>query len=235
MARRPLAVTILIAATSAILVISVLGGLAEYGETIVLSNVGQTIVAKLRRDLFRQLMRLPTLFHTSRQQGDLLMRLTGDIVLLRELLVGNILDSVGALLVIFGTLLAMLWMDWRLTLLSLAIVPMVAFAGAYFSKQIRALVQQNRAQRRPARLERGRSAGRDPRPASVRRRGSRLGEIREAEPPEPALRHEGRTRRGHAGAHARPAHRRGHGGHAVARRLVGDARRARPPAACSCS
>ena len=136
--------SILAAATAAILAISVLGGLAEYGETIVLSNVGQKIVAKLRRDLFRQLMRLPTLFHTSRQQGDLLMRLTGDIVLLRELLVGNILDSVGALLVILGTLAAMLWMDWRLTLLSLAIVPMVAFAGAYFSKQIRALVQQNR-------------------------------------------------------------------------------------------
>jgi ATP-binding cassette subfamily B protein len=136
--------TILIVATVAILLISVLGGLAEYGETIVLSNVGQTIVAKLRRDLFRQLMRLPPLYHTSRQQGDMLLRLTGDIVMLRELLVGNILDSVGALLVILGTLAAMLWMDWRLTLLSLAIVPLVAFAGAFFSKQIRGLVRKNR-------------------------------------------------------------------------------------------
>ncbi|HEY6195349.1 MAG TPA: ABC transporter ATP-binding protein [Candidatus Eisenbacteria bacterium] len=136
--------SILIAATAAILIISVVGGLAEYGETVVLSNVGQRIVAKLRRDLFRQLMRLPTLFHTSRQQGDLLMRLTGDIVLLRELLVGNILDSVGALLVIIGTLIAMLWMDWRLTLLSLAIVPLVALAGAHFSRKIRDLVGQNR-------------------------------------------------------------------------------------------
>ena len=138
------ATTIVIVATVAILIISVLGGLAEYGETVVLSNVGQRIVARLRRDLFRQLMRLPVLFHTSRQQGDLLMRLTGDIVLLRELLVGNILDSVGAVLVILGTLLAMLWMDWRLTALSLAIVPLVAVAGAYFSKQIRQLVGQNR-------------------------------------------------------------------------------------------
>ena len=135
---------ILLVATAGILVISVVGGIAEYGETVVLSNVGQKIVARLRRDLFRQLMRLPVLFHTSRQQGDLLMRLTGDIVLLRELLVGNILDTIGALLVIVGTLIAMLWMDWRLTLLSLAIVPMVAFAGAYFSKQIRELVGRNR-------------------------------------------------------------------------------------------
>jgi len=135
---------VLLVATAAILIISVLGGLAEYGETVVLSNVGQRIVARLRRDLFRQLMRLPVLFHTSRQQGDLLMRLTGDIVLLRELLVGNLLDSLGAVLVILGTLVAMLWMDWRLTLLSLAIIPLVAFAGAYFSRQIRQLVGQNR-------------------------------------------------------------------------------------------
>jgi len=70
------------------------------------------------------------------------MRLTGDIVLLRELLVGNILDSVGALLVILGTLLAMIWMDWRLTLLSLAIVPW-SVRRRYFSKQIRSLVSQN--------------------------------------------------------------------------------------------
>src|SRR5262249_24484024 len=100
---------ILLVATIAILVISIVGGIAEYGETVVLSNVGQRIVARLRRDLFRQLMKLPVLFHTSRQQGDLLMRLTGDIVLLRELLVGNLLDSLGAVLVILGTLVAMLW------------------------------------------------------------------------------------------------------------------------------
>ena len=135
---------ILVIAAAAILVLSVIGGLADYGETVVMSNVGQTLVAKLRRDLFRQLLRLSPLYHTSRQHGDLLMRLTGDIVLMRELLVGNLLDGAAALLVILGTLAAMLWMDWRLTLLSLAIVPVVALAGAVFSRRIRRLVRQNR-------------------------------------------------------------------------------------------
>ena len=136
--------SILLVSAIAILIISVIGGLAEYSQTVVMSNVGQTIIAKLRRDLFRHLMKLPPLYHMSRQAGDMLMRLTGDIVLMRELLVGNLLDSASAMLVIFGTLAAMLWMDWRLTLLSLSIVPVVAFASAVFSRRIRKLVRQNR-------------------------------------------------------------------------------------------
>lgn len=136
--------TILLVCAIAILIISVIGGLAEFSETVVMSNVGQTIIAKLRRDLFRHLMKLPPLYHMSQQAGDMLMRLTGDIVLMRELLVGNLLDTASALLVIVGTLAAMLWMDWKLTLLSLSIVPVVAFAGAVFSRRIRKLVRQNR-------------------------------------------------------------------------------------------
>lgn len=136
--------SILLIAAISILLISVIGGLAEFSETVVMSNVGQTVVAKLRRDLFRHLMKLPPLYHMSRRQGDLIMRLTGDIVLMRELLVGNLLDTVSATLVIVGTLGAMLWMDWKLTLLSLSIVPVVAFASAVFSRRIRRLVRTNR-------------------------------------------------------------------------------------------
>jgi ATP-binding cassette subfamily B protein len=126
------------------LVVSVIGGLAAFSQTVLLSNAGQTIVARLRRDLFRHLMKLPPLYHGTRRQGDLLMRLTADILLLRELLVGNLLDAVAAMLVITGTLAAMLWMDWKLTLLSLALVPLVAVASAYFHRRIKHLVRKNR-------------------------------------------------------------------------------------------
>ena len=135
---------IVMVAAISMLVISIVGGIAEFSQTVIMSNVGQTIVAKLRRDLFRHLMKLPPLYHLSRRQGDLIMRLTGDIVLMRELLVGSLLDSASAMLVILGTLAAMLWMDWRLTLLSLSIVPVVALPSALFSRRIRRLVRSNR-------------------------------------------------------------------------------------------
>jgi ATP-binding cassette subfamily B protein len=136
--------SILLAAALAMLVVSVIGGVATFSQTVLLSNAGQTIVTRLRRDLFRHLMKLPPLYHGSRRQGDLLMRLTADILLLRELLVGSLLDATAAMLVITGTLAAMLWMDWKLTLLSLALVPLVALASAYFHRRIKFLVRKNR-------------------------------------------------------------------------------------------
>lgn len=132
------------AAAAAVLLISVLGGIAAYAQTLVLSEVGQRLVARLRRDLFRHLLRLPASYHQSRRQGDLLMRLTGDITLLRELLVGGMLDAAGAAFTLLGTLGMMLWLDYRLTLLSLAIVPAVAVAGSVISERIRTLVRKNR-------------------------------------------------------------------------------------------
>ena len=135
---------VLWAAACSLLVVSAIGGIAAYSQTVLLSNVGQRVVARLRRDLFHHLLRLPPLYHTSQRQGDLLMRLTGDIVLLRDLLVSNLLDAAAALLVVVGTLAAMLWMNWRLTLLSLALVPLVAFASALFSRQIKQLMNRNR-------------------------------------------------------------------------------------------
>ena len=131
-------------AAIAVLAISVLGGLADYARTIVLSEVGQRLVARLRRDLFRHLLVLPPSYHQSRSQGDLLMRLTGDIVLLRELLVGGMLDAISAALTLAGTLAMMLWLDWRLTLLSLAIVPGIALASSLISERIRTSVKKNR-------------------------------------------------------------------------------------------
>ena len=121
-----------------------IGGLAAYGQTVLLSNVGQLLVARLLSDLFRHLLRLPPLYHTGRRQGDLLMRMTGDIVLLRDLLVSSLLEAAAALLVITGTLAAMLWMNWRLTLASLAIVPLVAFASSMLSGQMKQLMRKNR-------------------------------------------------------------------------------------------
>ncbi len=132
------------AAAAAMLLVSLVGGIADFGQTVLLSGSGQRVVARIRRDLFRHLLRLPLGFHTARRQGDLLMRLTGDIVFLRELLLANLLDGVSAGLVLIGTFAVMLWLDPSLTLLSLAVAPPVAVAGGALAGRIRRAVRRSR-------------------------------------------------------------------------------------------
>ena len=72
-----------------------------YYEQYLAAQVGQRLVMKLRRRLFAHMQRLPLSFHTRSSTGDLLTRLTGDILMLRELLVASLLSLVseGVLLV----------------------------------------------------------------------------------------------------------------------------------------
>lgn len=135
---------LVVAAALAVVVISAAGGIAAYAQATILSNAGQRLVARIRRDLFRRLIALPLEFHHGHRHGDLLMRLTGDIVLLRELLLGGLLDASGALLVLAGTLGVMLWLEPELTLWSLAVVPAVALLGAWIGGRIRRTVRRNR-------------------------------------------------------------------------------------------
>src|SRR6185503_7681365 len=115
-----------------------------YAQTILLSTVGQSVVSKLRRDLFRHLLRLPLTFHTGQRTGDLLMRLTGDIILLRELVVAGLVDAIAAAITLGATLVVMLWLEPQLTLVSLLVAPAIALLGAAFADRMRLVVRRSR-------------------------------------------------------------------------------------------
>ncbi|MEK7314743.1 MAG: ABC transporter ATP-binding protein [Candidatus Eisenbacteria bacterium] len=131
-------------AGAAIVLLSAVGGVAQYLQTLVVTEAGQRIVSRLRRSLFRHMLRLPPTFHALRSSGDLLTRLTGDVVLLRDLATGSLLDAVGAALTLLATVGVMLWLEPRLTLLSLVIVPIVAIAGGIVGQKIRRAVRRSR-------------------------------------------------------------------------------------------
>ena len=132
-------------AAAGIVLISLVGGFAAYGQTWLLSRTAQRVASRIRRDLFRQLVHLPLEFHHAHRSGDLLMRLSGDTVLLRELLVGMLVESGASVIMLAGTLAVMLWLEPRLTLISLAVVPVIALLGGWFGGRIRQAVRRSRA------------------------------------------------------------------------------------------
>ena len=127
-----------------VLVIAALAGLFRYGQKYLTASVGQKVVAAIRRQLYRHIQRLSRSFHTGHHSGDLLVRLTGDIHLLRELMIVSVLFLSEHLLVLLGMVAIMLWMDWQLTLVGLTILPLLSVLALRFSGKIKTATKKQR-------------------------------------------------------------------------------------------
>ncbi len=128
----------------ALLGIALLWGLFSYGQHYLTARAGQALVYGLRDRAHAHLMRLSLGFHQRRRKGDLLMRLTGDINLLRDMMVDALVQGVASVLLLATMLGVLLWMDWRLALVVLALLPALAAATFRFSGRIREAAQKQR-------------------------------------------------------------------------------------------
>ena len=127
---------LLAASALTILAIAVLVGAFGFGQSYLIASVGQRVVAAIRLQLYTHIQGLSHSFHDERQTGDLLARLTGDVRMMRDLLVDSVIFTSGRILVFFGTLAVMAAMDWRLTLAALSILPLLMLTTRKFSGQI---------------------------------------------------------------------------------------------------
>ena len=91
-------------------------------------SIGQRMVHDLRRDLYSHIQRLSLAFHNRQKIGDLLYRVTADTLAIQTLTMNGVFTVVSALVLLTGMFSIMLWVDWYLTLLAMAICPLL-FAG----------------------------------------------------------------------------------------------------------
>jgi ATP-binding cassette subfamily B protein len=122
---------------AAILLIAILDALFSYARDMLLGTVGQSIVGEVREDLFKHLQTLPPSEFEKRSTGGLLSRLTGDIQMLRQMLVDAMVTAGQSGLLILAMAVAMLWLNSTLALLALAVVPLTMWASYGIARQIR--------------------------------------------------------------------------------------------------
>ncbi len=132
-------------ATGAILVIAALAGLFSYAQNIILTAVGHQVVGAIRLQLFSHIQRLPQSYHDQRETGDLMVRMTGDLSLVKDLMVSTLLNLGSRIFILIGMLGAMAWMDPSLTLVALAVIPALLLVNTRFSGRIK---QASRRQRK---------------------------------------------------------------------------------------
>lgn len=116
---------LLVAATSAVVVIQLLIGLATLAANWTTIGLGQRLVDIFRADAFAHVQRLSLDFHGRRAPGDLAYRLTTDTLALQTLATNGVVPVVRAVVLLAGMLVVMLRLDPRLTLVAVGVVPVL--------------------------------------------------------------------------------------------------------------
>ena len=135
---------LLAASVAGMLLIAVLAGLFGFGQSYLLASIGQKVVAAIRQELYSHVQRLSLSFHLNQSSGDLLARLTEDVRMMRDLLVNSGVFLAARSLIVAGTIAVMALMDWRLTLVALAVMPVLLLISMRFSSAIKGAARRQR-------------------------------------------------------------------------------------------
>jgi ATP-binding cassette, subfamily B, multidrug efflux pump len=121
-----------------------LDGIKQFVATWLTQIIGQKAVFSIRMDVFRHLQQLPARFFDRNPIGRLLTRTTNDIESLNEMLSSGIITILGDIMQLLFIVGLMLWIDWQLALVVLAILPLMLYATMMFKKKVRIAFQDVR-------------------------------------------------------------------------------------------
>jgi ABC-type multidrug transport system fused ATPase/permease subunit len=124
--------------TRLILVIAIFlaAGLANWGmtyvETYMTGWVGERILADLRKQLFAHLQQLSLGFYERNRAGVLISRMTNDVEAIDQLVTDGVTTLAQSTLLLGGTAVILLVLDWRLALATLAVIPVMSIGSVLF-------------------------------------------------------------------------------------------------------
>ncbi|RUY61562.1 ABC transporter ATP-binding protein, partial [Mesorhizobium sp. M7A.F.Ca.CA.001.13.1.1] len=116
--------SVMIAAISAFAVIILINYAASYVQESVVGKVAENVLSDLRRAMFSHLQRVSLSFMDKTEVGRLMSRLQGDVNSMQEFLETSVM-SVGDIVLLFGIVSVLLWLDFRLGLLTLSTMPVL--------------------------------------------------------------------------------------------------------------
>lgn len=120
-----------------IVVIFILRGFFFYGQNYLMSYVGQHVVIDIRGEVFRKLQRLSLSFYDKNKTGTIMSYVTNDVSALQGAMVDSTIDLVTEGFILIGSICAMVYLDWRLTLFTFCTFPAVLWFMDFFGKKIR--------------------------------------------------------------------------------------------------
>jgi subfamily B ATP-binding cassette protein MsbA len=124
-------------AVVAVAVIAIVGAASSYLETWLTTTIGQRIMHELRRTVYSHIQRLSLAEYDEKRTGDLIGRVTDDIESVQDFVTTALLGIVTNIFTLVGMIGIMLYMNWRFTLISLAIAPVLFAAVLFLTRKIK--------------------------------------------------------------------------------------------------
>lgn len=120
-----------------IVVIFVIRGIAFYGQSYLMSYVGQRVIIDIRRAVFTKLQRLSMSFYDKNKTGTIMSYVTNDVSALQGALVDNVVEMITESVILIASIVMMIYLDWKLFLVTFGTFPFVLGFIDLFGKRIR--------------------------------------------------------------------------------------------------
>jgi ATP-binding cassette subfamily B protein len=140
---------LLIFGALAIVVFAVARGIAAFGQQYLGETIGQNVAYDIRNRIYDNLQRLSFAYHDKVQTGQIMSRATQDVENIRIFFSMGLLRLSGIVLMVLMSIVGMFVIDWRLALVSIVSLPILAWRSIVTSRRLRPMwlqIQQNQAE-----------------------------------------------------------------------------------------
>ena len=120
-----------------IIVVFIIRGIAFYGQSSLMNYVGQRVIIDIRKAVFEKLQRLSLDFYDKNKTGTIMSYVTNDVNALQSAMVENVVEMVTESVILIASIVMMIYLDWRLFLVTFSTFPVVLLFIDQFGKRIR--------------------------------------------------------------------------------------------------
>jgi len=134
---------VVVAIAAAVAGLALVSAALAVGQRWLSARVGEGLILDLRTAVFDHVQRMPLAFFARTRTGALVQRLNGDVLGAQQAFTSTLQNVLSNALTVVFVLAAMLSMSWRLTLLSLVLVPAFVLPARWFGRRIATITRES--------------------------------------------------------------------------------------------
>jgi len=121
-----------------LILLFIIKGFFYYMQNFYTAFVGQSVLKRLRNDIYSHINKLPISFFEERQTGHIMARITSDVVMLQNVIDASI-GIVSDILTVMGLVCWILYIHYQLAFMAFLVIPFIGFIVSKFSQRVRVI------------------------------------------------------------------------------------------------